>query len=351
MAKAAVVGGGIAGLSAAYFLAREGFSVDLYEMEYPGYSASGKSAGILVTIFEEDLLRHVIETYEFYRGLPGSEGRIIEKPALWVVKNRECARRIMEIHGKLGLSPPRAGVGDLGVDFDLGGDHYAVIKTFIVDTGWIINSLYSTLTSMGVRIHESRVVRRGSSLYAEERRLEGPVIVAAGPWTPQLLPEISEATVIYRCQIASVEGPTPRMVIEDDSLGYYLVPVSRSRFNIGDGSNAVIDDPFDGFKPDPEDTYGVLEQYASRVPRAWESRIVQIWSAPCITTGDSLPLAAEIRDSVYALTGFNGAGISIAPSIARLLVEHIVAGKPLPSRYSSLDRVAEGVVEPYSIEC
>src|SRR4051812_8905493 len=42
-----VVGGGLVGTSAAYFLAREGLSVTLLEQQHTGYGASGRNPGFV----------------------------------------------------------------------------------------------------------------------------------------------------------------------------------------------------------------------------------------------------------------------------------------------------------------
>lgn len=349
--KVSIIGGGVAGLSLALILARRGHKVILYEQEYPGCSATGRSAGIIVTIFEDKLLKLALESLDFYLSLPGADEIVKPKKALYLHKSGVCISKLLKIHKSNHIAIPDDVDPDLGVEFDYGKDYYAVIRTYLTDAGWTINTLYSEFLRHGGVIVDGPVERRGDSFYHSGNRIEGKIVISAGPWTRQLLPEIEDSTVIYRCQAASVEGPTPRMIIEDDALEYYLVPTSESRFVIGDGGNPVIKDPTEGFNPDPEDTYSVLERYARRVPEAWESRVVQMWAAPCITTGDSLPLAGKVFDDVYVLTGFDGAGISLAPAVARLLADELEGRGKVPNEFSRLERRVYGVVEPYVINC
>ncbi len=346
-----MIGGGVAGLSLALILARRGHKVILYEQDYPGCSATGRSAGIIVTIFEDRLLKLALETLDFYMSLPGAVEIVKAKKALYLNKSGVCISKLLKIHELNRIAIPDDVDPDLGVDFDYGKDYYAVIRTYLTDAGWTINTLYSEFLRLGGTIIEGPVERKGDKFYHSGNRIEGKIVIAAGPWTRQLLPEIEDSTIIYRCQAASVEGPTPRMIIEDDSLEYYLVPTSDSRFVIGDGGNPVIKDPIEGFNPDPEETYGVLERYAKRVPEAWESSVVQMWAAPCITTGDSIPMAGKVFDNVYVLTGFDGAGISLAPAVARLLADEIEGRGKVPNEFSRLERRVYGVVEPYVINC
>jgi len=347
--QVSVVGAGVAGLSLAVHLARLGVGVRVYEARYPGFSASGRSAGILVTIFPGWLLDLALETAEFYRGLPGSRGRIGPRRALWVPEGRECARRVLDAHAARGL-PFEEGADPeavLGVPYRVEGEAH-LITEYLVDTGWVVNALQAEAARLGVEIVGAEARRApGGGFEAAGRRLPEPVVVAAGPWTPGLAGAPRGATV-YRCHLVSAEGPVPRAIVEDDEAGFYLVPVSASRFNAGDGSNSPVRDPLDGFNADREDTLRILEAYARRSPPAWESRILQEWSAPCIATGDALPVAAEAEPGVYVLTGFDGAGISLAPAVAGMLARHLVEGAPLPGWLSRLDR-EPGVAEPYDV--
>ncbi len=43
--RVAIIGGGVAGLSAAYFLAKRGADVEVFEKEYLVYGASGRNSG------------------------------------------------------------------------------------------------------------------------------------------------------------------------------------------------------------------------------------------------------------------------------------------------------------------
>ncbi|MET1124972.1 MAG: FAD-dependent oxidoreductase [Archaeoglobaceae archaeon] len=54
--EVAVVGGGVAGLSAAYFLAKRGARVKVFEKKYLVYGASGRNSGGLTAQFEDELL-------------------------------------------------------------------------------------------------------------------------------------------------------------------------------------------------------------------------------------------------------------------------------------------------------
>ena len=351
--RVSIVGAGIAGLSLAVELARLGVEARVYEQALPGHGATGRSAGILVTILPPDLLPLALESLEAYKGLPEAKGHWAPRQSLWVAPEG-CASKVVEAHERAGLPVRR--VEDpsrvLGVDFRLGrGEEAWLVREYLVDTGWAPGALAALAEGLGVEIVQGRVERRGGWFYHEGDPLEGPVVVAAGAWTGMLAPEVAGLLRVYRCQAGTVRGAAPRLIVEDDVEGYYLVPFGGDWYNIGDGANTLIEDPEEGFRPDPEDTYTVLERYANRVEAAWEARVEQYWSAPCNVGVDGFPLAGRVEEDLYVLTGLDGAGVSLGPALARRLARHIARGTPLPGWASRLDREPAGrwPAEPYDI--
>ena len=337
MDKLSIVGGGIAGLSTAIQLARQGVKVTVYESEYPGYGASGNSAGILVTIMPESLLEYPLESLEIYRSLPESTNNIWRVRALWINKNPGCMEKLAKIHNRRGLDTEMIDAEEAtrAAGFSMrtyDGEGYALVREFVVDIGWAINAMVQEASRLGVDIVNGRVVRDGDLFKGPQGRIDQPIIIAGGVWSLQLLPELKEYLVTYRCQMATIEGAKPTRIIEDDALQYYIVPVSPSRSNIGNGANTMIDDPHEGFNPDQEDIYDIIERYAERNPDAWNAGIVSYWAAPCNTSGDSLPIADRLDSlgEVYVLTGFNGAGLTMAPSTSKRLVQHLLYGDQIP---------------------
>ncbi|MDI9645824.1 MAG: FAD-binding oxidoreductase [Archaeoglobales archaeon] len=65
--KVAVIGGGIAGLSAAYFLAKSGAEVEVFEQRYLLYGASGRNSGGLTVQFnDEELIKLALRSLDLY---------------------------------------------------------------------------------------------------------------------------------------------------------------------------------------------------------------------------------------------------------------------------------------------
>ncbi len=328
-------------------------------MEHPGYGASGRSAGILVTIMPEPLLGYSLTSLEFYKSLPESERNIWNVKALWITNDEKCTTKLIDTHAKHGLDSEIIDAitarKESGFNMVIREDEsYALVHEYIVDIGWSINAMLQEASRLGVDIVTGKVqVKNNEFISPKNEKITGPIIIASGPWSVKLAPLLSEYTLTYRCQLATIEGARPKRVIEDDSLHYYIVPVAPTRSNIGDGSNTIINDPLDGYNPDPEDTYSVIEKYAERNPEAWNAGIRTYWSAPCNTTGDGIPLVDKLpgEPETYIITGFNGAGLTLAPASARRLVDFILHGIKIPeylrmnSNKKIIDR--EIPVEPY----
>ena len=346
METVSVIGAGVAGLSAAVELAKHGYKVRVYEQALLKYSAATRSAGIVVTIMRGQLLRYAIESVNLYRSL--DPGLVNRAEALWIAEDRECMAGVLEEHRRLGLRsrllddpPPQLSHRP--------GESYAMVETFIVDAGRVLPTLLREADRLGVEIVEATVTGVPGKYRVGGEILEGVVIVAAGPWTPSLVPSLRGELIVYKCQAASIEGARPHYLIEDDVLDYYIVPVSSTRSNIGDGPNPVINDPLDGYPPDMEHVYNVLERYAERNPSAWEARVVQAWAAPCTVGREGLPLVQAVGRNTIVFSGFDGAGLTLAPGMAKLL-PGLLRGSPPPS-LPKPRRAPEtrGILEPYDI--
>ncbi|MCE4627887.1 MAG: FAD-binding oxidoreductase [Desulfurococcales archaeon] len=346
MEAVSVIGAGVAGLSAAIEMARQGYRVRVYEQALLKYSAATRSAGIVVTIMRGSLLRYALDSVRLYESLDPGLVRRVE--ALWISEDRDCMERVVGEHRSLGLRS-RLLDGPPSWLSARPSESYAVIETFIVDAGRVLPLLLQKAERLGVEVVEEAVSGVPGRYRTGGERLEGIVVVAAGPWTPSLVPSLRSELVVYKCQAASVEGARPPMPVEDDALDYYIVPVSPSRSNIGDGPNPLLDDPLDGYATDMEAVYDVLERYAERNPSAWEARVIQAWAAPCAVGREGLPIVKAIRRDTIVFAGFNGAGLTLAPGMAKLLPGLLRGFTPPSLPAPRRPPKTRGVLEPYDV--
>ena len=314
-AEFVVIGSGIAGLSTAYHLALKGYRVKVIG---EGEPTTALSSGLVTPLVVEELRPLMRESLEFYGREVGVEVKAAR--TLWIT-GPQCSHELPS--GEAELSALDASLRE--------GEKAYWIEEYIVDPGLVLGRLASVLRSLGVPLLRGRATVGGDGVVrVGGERVSGDVVVAAGPWSRDLLSRLSPAVasrlVLYRCQAAVIECRGLGYCIEDDSLGFYAVPLGARKVLVGDGSNSAVDGVMEGFRPDYDDALLVAEKAAARLSCLSEARLLRVVSAPCIAYPDGLPVVGEVREGVYTLTGLGGAGITLAPSLARLLVDHINAG-------------------------
>ncbi len=97
--RIAVVGGGIAGLSAAYFLAKKGAEVRVFEQKYLLYGASGRnSGGITAQMMDEELIELALRSIELYDRLQSEIGFnfLLRKDGYIKIAGKKDAGRLEE---------------------------------------------------------------------------------------------------------------------------------------------------------------------------------------------------------------------------------------------------------------
>ncbi|MEB3860971.1 MAG: FAD-binding oxidoreductase [Desulfurococcales archaeon] len=311
-----IIGGGIAGLTTALLLAERGYRVRVYEERYPGAGATGAAAGLLVLHLKPQLIEIALDSLSIYKRIAG-KGYIFNMGAL-LFTTPSCARGYEEAMRSHGLAAYRVDeerareIAGLPLR-TMEGEEVLYVDEYLVDVGSLVSRLHSLLGEAGATIEHAP-----GSIEAE-----GETIIAAGAWSHLLAPELQDKLILYRCQAAAYEAPRPGPALEDDTHGYYAVTHPGGDLVAGDGANTIITRPEEGYTPDQWEPYEILERISKRIPGAEEGYPRRIWSAPCSTTPDSLPLAGTLREGIHVITGFNGLGITLAGGVAARLVDYL----------------------------
>ncbi|MFP3216947.1 MAG: FAD-dependent oxidoreductase, partial [Vulcanisaeta sp.] len=104
-ADAVVVGAGIAGLATAYYLARRGLSVVVFEKDYVGSGSSTRNAGRYRVHFgnreNTEFAIRAIRKLESLSGELGWNGIFERQGYLWLIRRKEVLRRFEELNEKL----------------------------------------------------------------------------------------------------------------------------------------------------------------------------------------------------------------------------------------------------------
>lgn len=273
--KILIVGGGIAGLSTAWALARRGIQVELFEQgTLPNPRASSYD--------EHRITRHAYGTREGYAHLMPEAFRVWEQ--MWrdlgVVHYEPCGATYL-VRNECDLaeggwfpSTARAldemGIAWRDVALDDAARRYPMLQMDglrrVVETAGagilfpirIMTDLVAKLSEMGVTLHEGAKV---TAVDAEYGRLQcdgktwsgDHIVVAAGAWAQRLVPDLARVAVPSRQVLAYLAPPpdlaeawarAPSLLDTDiDSGAYALPPLRGTRLKMGDHRFSRSGDP------------------------------------------------------------------------------------------------------------
>ena len=358
-ADVVVVGGGIAGASAALHLAKRGYSVALLEARFVGYGASGRSGGQTIfglaagqkalaaqvgpadarrlfdlSVEALDCTQELIRDYGIDCDYQGNHVHVATKPR----HVRELQDWLQELHEEYGYESPRflnrdELQGHVRSDLYLAGlldprsGHLHPLK--------YTQGLASAAEREGVRIYEnSQVLKYGSGAPT------GDLVVhtASGQLTCKHL---------VLCGNAYIDGLAPPLSRRILGVGTYIIatePLAPGRAAALLPSNAAIADinwilDYFRFTADHRLLFGGRVSYSAMdPPRLTESmrrRMVRVfpelhdvkvdytWGGYLDITMSRAPDFGRLAPNVFYLQGFSGHGMSLTGLGGKLIAEAI----------------------------
>ncbi len=364
-----IVGGGIIGLSIAWFLSNQGASITVLERDTPGSGASGAAAGMLAPFAESEhggpfveLGRRSLEVYdEFIAAVNSvaSSSILNDSPGLLRVATTLDEYTSLKRTFETQLA---AGYDVLFIDADeiktyepnlsstiLGAVHSPSEKQ--VDPRTLCNGLSTAIQRRRVKILSSCNVTEihssgelATCVTAGGNRYEfGQLIIAGGAWTTEL------ATLLgSNIPIKPIKGQILSLHTGAQSLSHtiygehgYIVPRQDGKSVIG----ATVEDV--GFNTDVtvngiSQLIGIAREYLAEIN---EARVVESWAGLRPASPDRLPILGKVPglSNVFVATGHYRNGILLAPITGKLIADLVVDGKydPLlsffsPERFSTL---------------
>jgi glycine/D-amino acid oxidase-like deaminating enzyme len=357
-ADVAIIGGGIVGCAAAAFLAEAGANVELYEREEVGAAASGRNSGSVQHPFDPVLAELHAETLAHYRDLP--DVGLGDEPAgvLMLAPERKMLEPSVE---EIGRDCPEleARLLDPAVVRELEPSVAPGMWACRLETGYPVRPMAATRAfarrahAAGARFHEGETAwpwvaggRARGVLAAGVRRAADAVLVAAGPWTPEVIDPTRtwQPIVAVWGVVADVElDDPPRHVLEEagveevaDGQGggnhsgalFSLVPGSgRSSL----GSTFLLD------RPDPDLWSGRLKRAGDRfVPGLRSAEIAGLRACARPQSLDGRPLAGRVpgQQGLWAAAGHGPWGISTGPASARIVADALLGRAEIPEPLS-----------------
>jgi glycine oxidase len=353
-----IVGGGVIGLSCAWYAARRGLSVRVLERDRPGAGASGVAAGMLAPVGEatwgeEELLGLALQSHalwpEFAARLAATAGRapgFLELGALHVALDRDEAaelRRRFELMRSLGLEaawlrPHDARELEPGISPSCAAAVHAPHEA-AVDPPQLLEALRAAAETEGAVILSGVEVREP---LVEDRRLAGVrtadgvkhraewTVVATGAWSgaAEWLPvEVRPPVRPVKGQILTLRGPAGAPVCERIVVSerVYIVPRSDGRLVVG----ATVEEQGFDTRVTAGGVHELLREAYRALPDVAELELSEAVAGLRPGTPDNAPVigSAELDGLVYA-TGHYRNGILLAPATAELVAAELAGEEP-----------------------
>ena len=305
-----VIGAGLYGSSLACALAREGMAVRLIERERPSGGDTGRSFGMV--------RRHYSNPVTVALARRGCELLAADRDAAFVPTGylltvapdqREACAGNVELGRSLGvdtrlLEPDQLREVEPAIAIDGIGAAAYEPDGGLVDASRYTLARFAEAVSLGVEVR----------IGAVEQLPDGPVVVAAGCWSPELLPELP--VELHRIEIAVLRDAPVRAVVSDAVTNVVTRPVAGGGAWVVTYAGSTRYGRRDECSGDPDPGYPELVRAALRVryPSLAGAGYAGGWAGAYDVTPDWNPVVGWVRDDVFAIAGMSGHGLKLGPA-------------------------------------
>ena len=363
-----VVGGGIAGTTIAYELARRGARVTLFERGAIAGEASGRNMGLLLNQTETGVIRIMQHSLAIYRALADGEVdfQLREVPQL-IIAADESQYQAM---GKRAFEMRAAGMEVKAVEDAEIRRHFRALGPgfrggHLIGNAWALNPGPATIAfaeaarEAGAKIASatrvSQVVVAGGRVQGlitdAGRHAFDAVVLAAGPWLPELWrPAPVSVGRGWLLRTARLDFRLP-WIVEDtgwpdqDQLGRVARPPTLAEVAKGHdnpvvqafviaqqpGGDALIGTSLSPSLREPAEGLDMPQRIAAKAlaaaPGLADVPITAAWYGLRPMTPDGMPLAGPAGPlGLWVHGGHGSIGMMTAPAIAAWLAKAIVEG-------------------------
>jgi sarcosine oxidase subunit beta len=353
-AELVIIGGGIAGTSVAYHMARRGAGPGVVLLEREGLGSGTTSAaggGIRSQFTTEINIRLSLESVAFWRRAHEELGETVdyrEDGYLFVARTkeeRELFRRNVSLQNSLGVPSRFMEPEEIGRAFpwvnvaDLAAGTFNAVDA-VAGPNEAVQAFARRARSHGVRIRAGVPVTaidvrdgRVVGVDTTEGRIDAPaVLIAAGPWSP-LVGELAgvEIPVTPYRRTTYVSEPfhgLPREIphVIDISVGWSLRREGEALRMSGRRDPQPSYDKFVDF----EGLARSAEIATHRIPAMRDARFgKRAFAGIYDLSPDNHAIMGRIPDveGLYVATGFSGHGFMHSPATGRLMAELVLDGR------------------------
>ena len=355
-----ILGGGVIGLTTAYFLAREGVGVALIDKGDLGREASWAGAGIIPPAGERPPRTPIDRLRAFSSAMYPELSRCLREQTGIDNGYHVCGGlELMDPGHPLPVEEWR----DEGIAFaELEGDALRAVEPALspalprayhlpgmaqVRNPRHLKALIAACEAQGVRLYPHRpaiaLVRTGRRIDAVQTDQgalpAGQFLIAAGAWTDGLLESVGVRLGVrpVRGQIAllQTEAVRPRPVLLQSKR--YLVTRADGRVLVG---STEEDAGFDA-RPTAAAIAGLLAFAAELVPSLAGAAVERCWAGLRPGSPDGLPFLGRVPgfSNLFIAAGHFRAGIQLSPGTAQVMTDLLLGREPVvPLEAFRLDR-------------
>ena len=348
----AVIGGGIAGCAAAYYLTGEGLDVAVIEHQGVGNAASGYALGLLNplsgALIPGRLAAFAREAFdEHLRLWPQLEeessinfqGRMM--PHLEVVLDETDAPPLLDEMERWDAADGFSARWLAGEDVRALDDRIAdgVVGAVLlenlgmVDSQLLTRALMDAACQRGAILVDDRAtgITWSAGRAVSVRTAGGEiacrcVVVATGPWSRQIAEwtGLNIPVTPLKGQIVRLEGLTPPLEYHVAGPGAVVQKADGKLWAAATEEDAGFD-----LSTTNEARRSLLERAAQVLPAVRHARVLEQTACLRPKTPDDLPILGAVpnRENVYLATGGGKKGVLLAPAMGRVLADLITRGE------------------------
>ncbi|MCC7046764.1 MAG: FAD-binding oxidoreductase [Alphaproteobacteria bacterium] len=344
-AAVVVIGGGVTGLSSAWWLARTGIDVIVIEKGVVGWEASGRNGGGCTHHFspffpeEQRLWPQMDELLGYPTEFQAHRIRLIGDDRAMDFSRRAMANAerqgfkaewldAAQIAELVPLTDPQA---FRGVYYHFGG--HANPQRTVQAYAWAIQDkggrIFQHTVATGFELRGGKVV----AVETDRGRFRcDSLVIAAGPQTERIaaMLDVSVPMTAGRAEIMVTEAVPMMKIGGVDGAGLYGRQTLRGNLVYGGGPHEWL--PALGMTETPRASTPLLQNIATRIarlfPKARHARALRSWSGIVENTPDGRPVIDRLRspENVVIAT-MSSVGFGLSPASGRAIAELVQHGQ------------------------
>ncbi|MEM3477680.1 MAG: FAD-binding oxidoreductase [Archaeoglobaceae archaeon] len=334
----AIIGAGIAGLATAYFLAKEGAKVKVFEQKFLLHGASGRNSGGLTAQFnDEELIKLALRSEKLYEKLQSEIGFnfLLRRDGYLKLFNSEEELREVNLQRKFELKVEvlqAEEVKEIFPDINVKVFRFASYypKGGVVFPWAVIWGLAKGCRDLGVEIYDFKkaevVVENGKvrGVNTGEFHEADVVVNSAGAWSKEINEKlgIKDDRTIIREEICVTESIKPYLdpYILHVSSGLFLSQSMR-----GEIVGGIVGKQNGGINSSLDFLIRYAKLATNLVPKLKSLTVLRQWVGVYDEGIDGKPVVGFSKvQGFYQLNGFGRKGMSIALACAEKAAEEIL---------------------------